>query len=115
VPSASSSRITVASVNGRLPDIAFSSVDRLSLAVSARPWREMRRRAISSRTRSATVSLSKVACTPKWPMHRSCSVAVLHKTVQSCTLFPNSPAQWLKLVILSRGGALFCRSNRYPF
>src|ERR1700712_3310555 len=53
-PSACSSRTVVASVNGRRPPSTFSSVERLSLACSAKVWREMRRRAISSRMGSAT-------------------------------------------------------------
>src|SRR5215207_2917148 len=57
-PSASSSRIVVASVNGRRPESAFSSVERLILASSARRWREMRRRASSSRISAATDRLS---------------------------------------------------------
>ena len=53
-PSACSSLIVVASVNGRRPERAFSSVEMLILAISARYWREMRRRASSSRTMAAT-------------------------------------------------------------
>ena len=53
-PSASSSRTVVASVNGRRPPSAFSSVEMLSLACSARCCREMRRRASSSRMVAAT-------------------------------------------------------------
>src|SRR5260221_326176 len=56
-PSACSSRTVVASVNGRRPPSTFSSVERLSLACSARDCREMRRRAISSRMVSATCRL----------------------------------------------------------
>ena len=44
----------VASVNGRRPDSAFSRVEMLIFARSARPRREMRRRASSSRTWLAT-------------------------------------------------------------
>src|SRR4051794_29288959 len=56
-PSACSSRTMVASVKGRRPPSAFSSVDRLSLAWSASHCRDRRRRAISSRTVSATCRL----------------------------------------------------------
>ena len=58
IPSTSSIRTTVARVKGRLPDSAFSSVERLILAMSARAWRETRRLASSSRRRAAIASLS---------------------------------------------------------
>jgi hypothetical protein len=57
-PSAASILIVVASVKGRVPANAFSSVDRLILAMSASAWRDRRRRAISSRTRCPTTRLS---------------------------------------------------------
>src|SRR3954452_2418546 len=57
MPSACSSRTMVASVKGRRPPSAFSRVDRLTLALSASHCRDMRRRAISSRTISATCRL----------------------------------------------------------
>jgi hypothetical protein len=43
LPSASSSRITVARVKARRPDSAFSRVEMLIRAMSASAWREMRR------------------------------------------------------------------------
>src|SRR6185503_19016174 len=49
--------IVVASVNDRRPERAFSNVEMLILAISARYWREMRRRASSSRTTAATQRL----------------------------------------------------------
>ena len=56
-PSASSSRMVVARVNGRRPDSAFSRVEMLILASSASRWREIRRRAIASRMAAAITRL----------------------------------------------------------
>jgi hypothetical protein len=56
-PSASSSRIVVASVKGRRPDKTFSRVEIEILARSASCCRDIRRRAISSRTVAATIRL----------------------------------------------------------
>ena len=65
-PSAPSMRMVVASVNGRRPDSTFSNVEMLIFATSARPRRDMRRRASSSRMRFA---IRRLCCS-----ERLCSV-----------------------------------------
>ena len=65
-PSAPSMRMVVARVNGRRPDSTFSKVEMLIFARSARPRRDMRRRANSSRMRFA---MRRLCCS-----ERLCSV-----------------------------------------